>query len=182
MPEANVSYALAQLDQQPGYNVNWHPYAMNTSQSTVAPIGSVMGFTTAGVGANPGPGGDRAGGSAYTVAEVDLSVASAGSNPLYAGVLVGTNTWGATTGVAPNTITTGLAFQAMCAFHGVVQVLCDATNAVIGHTINISATVAGVGHDSGGTTWTAGTTIGTALQAVTISSGTALVWVALGAH
>jgi hypothetical protein len=62
--------------------------------------------------------------------------------------------------------------------HGVVQVLFDANNTTQGHLAIQSSTTAGTCTDSA--TATVGKTLGTILQAVTISSGTALVWVAVG--
>lgn len=57
---------------------------------------------------------------------------------------------------------------------GICQVLCDNTTTV-GHPLVQSTSIAGAAHDNS-TTAVLGKTIGTALQAVTISSGTALVW------
>ena len=57
---------------------------------------------------------------------------------------------------------------------GICQVLCDATT-VEGTSLIQSAATAGCAKDGSGTL-VVGTVIGTALQAVTISSGTALVW------
>jgi len=65
--------------------------------------------------------------------------------------------------------------MAMVCVEGICQVLSSNTTTV-GHALIQSTTVAGAAEDSGGTTATAGKTIGTVLQAVTISSGTALVW------
>ena len=57
---------------------------------------------------------------------------------------------------------------------GLAQVLCDATTTA-GQFLIQSAATAGCAKDGSGTL-VVGTVIGTALQAVTISSGTALVW------
>jgi hypothetical protein len=177
VPFTNSNNALALLNEQPTYAVEWFPYLMNTAQSTVAPLGSVMSVTTAGVGTNPGPGGDCGTSAAYTVPLVDLSSTTASLNPYCVGVLIGTGSFGTVTPVAPSTVSSP-AFMAMCATRGMVQVLCTNTT-TIGHTVNISTGTSGAASDSGGTTWTVGSTIGTAMQAVTISSGTALVWVKL---
>lgn len=56
---------------------------------------------------------------------------------------------------------------------GLARVLCDATTAV-GNVLVQSTTIAGAAHPTG--TAVLGKTIGVALQAVTISSGTALVY------
>lgn len=60
---------------------------------------------------------------------------------------------------------------------GVAQVLFDANNTTQGHLAIQSSTTAGTCTDSA--TATVGKTLGTILQAVTIASGTALVWVAV---
>jgi len=62
--------------------------------------------------------------------------------------------------------------------HGVVQCLFDANNTTAGHLALQSSTTAGCLTDS--STATLGKTMGTILQSVTISSGTALVWVLVG--
>lgn len=175
MPITQSSNVTATANEQPVYSFLWHPYAIDpgTSGSPTAaiPFGSVLQFNTAGVGANPGPGGDG-GATPYTVAMVDIAATSTTS--LFAGVFQGSSTLGATN-VVPTTFAGLPAQLAMAGVNGLMQVLCDATT-TIGHTIIPSTTVAGAAHDSGATTSTAGTTIGVALQAVTISSGTALVW------
>lgn len=61
---------------------------------------------------------------------------------------------------------------------GVAQVLFDANNTTAGHLALQSSTTAGTCTDSA--TATLAKTMGTILQTVTISSGTALVWVAVG--
>ena len=53
--------------------------------------------------------------------------------------------------------------------------LCDSTTTV-GHTLIPSTTHAGFASDSGGTSSTFGSTIGVALQAVTISTQAKRVW------
>jgi hypothetical protein len=62
---------------------------------------------------------------------------------------------------------------------GIVQVLFDANNTTAGHGAIQSSTTAGTCTDSGTATITAGRTLGIILQTATISSGTALVWVAV---
>ena len=170
MPLANSINVTASANEQPGYSVLWHPYAVNTAGSVAIAPGMVMAFTTAGVGTTPGPTGD-AGSTAYTVAMVDQAPTTTGV--YLAGVCLGVGAPGQTSPV-PNTII-GLNLIAMCAQDGICQVLCDSTT-TIGHTLIPSTTVAGAAHDTAGTGFTVGSTIGVALQAVTISSGTALVW------
>lgn len=58
---------------------------------------------------------------------------------------------------------------------GICQLLVDATTTV-GHTIKVSTSHIGQFSDVGSTTWTAGTTVGIALQAVTVSTGPLLCW------
>lgn len=62
--------------------------------------------------------------------------------------------------------------------HGLAQVLMDANNTTAGHLAIQSATTAGTGTDSA--TATLAKTIGTLLETVTISTGTALVWCLVG--
>ena len=168
------------------FNVGWVP-------------GCVLQFNTAGVGSYPPlglggtyPGGDASGSGAtgnptfpynWTVPYVDPMVgATAGNLPYIAGVLLGVSSLGAPCPVVPNTVgpTTTPAFVAMVAKRGLVQVYVDNTT-TIGHTVNISTTSAhvGVGSDTGGTTRTIGTTLGIAMQAVTVSTAALLCWVNL---
>ena len=58
---------------------------------------------------------------------------------------------------------------------GICQLLCDNTTTV-GHTIKVSTSHIGQFSDVGSTTVTFGTTVGIALQAVTVSAGPLLVW------
>jgi hypothetical protein len=60
----------------------------------------------------------------------------------------------------------------------ICQVLVGDTT-TIGHTLNISTAVSGVLVDSGGATFTAGSTKAVALQAVTYSSAPLLCWAEL---
>jgi hypothetical protein len=68
----------------------------------------------------------------------------------------------------------------MVGVSGLVQVLVDNTT-TIGHTVIPSATALHTGQasDSGGVTWTAGLTLGVALQAVTITTGPKPCWIRL---
>ncbi len=83
------------------------------------------------------------------------------------GVIVGAPTGGYTPGSA-----------CLVLVRGIVQVLFDANNTTHGHLAVQSATTDGTATDSA--TATLAKTLGTILQSVTISSGTALVWVAVG--
>jgi hypothetical protein len=95
------------------------------------------------------------------------------ADKLVVGVIVGgqTTNEGQGTSIAP-----GQVAQVMVA--GVCQVLCDATTTE-GVSLVQSAATAGCAKDGSGTL-VVGEVIGTALQAVTISSGTALVWALIG--
>ena len=159
MPFTNSQNVTAGQNQQPEYAIGWFPYAIDPAASTALAIGTVLQFNIAGVGANPGPGGD-AGNTPYTVPYVDAMAGGTASNfTLYAGVLVGTSSLGAIS-VVPNTIPGGYAIVAMAArIPGtILQVLCD-NSTTIGHTLNISTSTNGALHDSGGTTNTGGSTL-----------------------
>ena len=177
MPESVSSNVTGYLNENPIYNVNWMPVAINTAQSTSMPIGSLLEVTTAGIGATPGPSGDLGSGTPYTVPMVDLTVhGTAGDDTLFAGVYMGASSIGTVTPIAPNKAGgNSPAFVGMCGWHGFMQVLCDNTT-TIGHCLVISTSTDGCARDSGGTTSVIGTTIGTALQAVTVSSTPLLVW------
>lgn len=66
----------------------------------------------------------------------------------------------------------------MVLVRGIAQCLFDANNTTAGHLAIQSSTTAGTLTDSA--TATLAKTMGTILQTATISSGTALVWVAVG--
>jgi hypothetical protein len=83
--------------------------------------------------------------------------------------------WGVVVDAPTGGYTPGSAVSVL--IEGVVQVLFDANNTTQGHLALQSSTTAGTCTDSA--TATLGKTLGTILQAVTISSGTALVWVAV---
>ena len=80
------------------------------------------------------------------------------------GVVVGAPTGGYTPGSVVQVLT-----------YGIMQVLFDANNTTAGHFAIQSSTTAGTATDSA--TATVARTLGVILQTVTISSGTALVWV-----
>ena len=172
MPFTNSNNVTATANEQPEYSVAWHPYAIDPAASALLPIGAALQFNAAGVGATPGPGGD----GAYTVAYVDIMNVTP-VPALYAGIFIGAGTLGAQTPVIPNTVPT-VAFVAMSAFSGVVQVLVDTTT-TIGHTLNFSSAHAGNLADTAGTTITVGTTVAVALQAVTYVATSLLCWAKL---
>ncbi len=151
--------------------------------------------TQAGVGAYPplgpntaNPGGDSGGSgnptfpNNWTVQYVDLTSTSATVATGLAGVCLGVGTLGGfaipqnLTTPANTSISSTQASQiVMVGKRGICQLLCDNTTTV-GHTIKVSTSHIGQFSDNGSTTWTAGTTVGIALQAVTVSTGPLLVW------
>lgn len=195
MPLGTSFNTLAQNNEQPEYQVLWDPLAVDPASAAVITTptaagavgwvpGCVMQYNTAGVGAYPGPGGDSGGSlnptfpNNWTVQYVDPMTGATSTNlPFIAGVLLGVGTLGAAAPYVPNTISGGPSLIAMVAKRGICQVYTDNTT-TIGHTLNISTTSGHVGQvsDTGGTTRTIGTTIGIALQAVTVSAGPLLVW------
>jgi hypothetical protein len=188
VPLAQSYNALAFNNQQPEYQCLWAPLGVNPASAVTAITypaaagagawvpGALVSIVAAGVGSNPGPGGDDDGASPYTVATVDISATSATS--LLAGVILGFGALGSFLQAAPNTFAPSQAgpnLTAMVGTKGICQVLCDNTT-TIGHTLIPSTTHTGQVSDSGATTSTFGSTIGVALQAVTVSSGPKLVW------
>lgn len=187
MPLANSYNALAFNNQQPEYQCLWAPMGISQASATTAIVappllaaswypGILLSFIAAGVGSNPGPGGDDDGSSNYTVAQVDIAATSA--TTFLAGVLLGAGSLGGLLQAAPNTFAPSQAgpnLTAMVGTRGICQVLCDNTTTV-GDTLIPSTTHAGFAHDTGGTSSTYGSTIGVALQAVTISTQAKLVW------
>jgi len=138
--------------------------------------GALLSIIAAGVGTNPGPGGDDDGSTAFTVAQVDLAATTATS--FLAGVFLGQGSLGGLLQAAPNTYAptqTGPNLPAMVGSKGICQVLVDNTTTV-GHTLIPSTTHSGYASDSGATTSTFGSTIGVALQVVTVSTTGKLVW------
>jgi hypothetical protein len=154
--------------------------------------------TQAGVGSYPPlgpntsyPGGDAAGSGAtgnttfpfnWTVQYVDIASTSTTVSNGLAGVNLGVGSLGAfaspqnLTTPANTSIGTGQPVQVvMVGKRGIAQLLVDNTTTV-GHTIKVSTSHTGQFSDNGNTTWTAGTTVGIALQAVTISTGPLLCW------
>lgn len=201
MPLAHSFNVTGTANEQPEYQMLWEPLAINNASTTTAIVipaaagggawvaGAGLQFglsgttiTAAGTnwptGTNVSPSGDDYGSvtAPYTIQTVDISAVS---TTLYAaGVLLGVGTLGASSPVAPNTITGRLPAQiAMVGKRGICQVLCDNTT-TLGHSLNFSTTSGHTGQfsDAGNTTRTFGTTIGWALQAVTVSSGPLLVW------
>ena len=187
MPLGNSYNALAFNNQQPEYQYLWAPAGVSQASATTAIVnppllvaawvpGTLVSVIAAGVGSNPGPGGDDDGSSNYTVLQVDIAATSA--TTLLAGVIAGFGAPGSFLTAAPNTFAPSQAgpnLTCMVATKGIVQVFCDNTTTV-GHTLIPSTTHAGLASDSGGTSSTYGSTIGVALQAVTISTQTKLVW------
>ena len=157
---------LAGQNQQPTYAGVVIEWAIDPALSAAIAVGTLMEFESTTVV----PAGD----GAYTPLYVQPSSTTA--DFLLAGVFLGANTPGAAS-LVPNSIAGGASQTAMILHLGVTQVLCDNTTTV-GHTLVQSTGTAGIAHDNG-TTSVAGKTIGTALQAVTISSGTKLVWAAI---
>jgi hypothetical protein len=185
MPLTNSYNALATGNQQPEYQMLWEPLAIDPASAAAITFpsaagagawvpGALLTFNTAGVGATPGPGGD----GVYTVQYVDLAPVS--STTYKAGVLLGVNALGSAAPFVPNTIPGGPAMVAMVGLRGLCQVLVDNTT-TIGHTLIASTTSTHTGQfsDSGGSTFTWGTTLGIALQAVTVSGGPLLCWAAV---
>jgi hypothetical protein len=189
MPLGNSYNALGLSNQQPEYQCLWAPFGLN-SLSTSAIItptaagagalipGAVLSVTSAGLGSNPGPGGDDDGSSNYTAGMADLCAVSATS--LLAGVLLGFGAPGSFLQALPSTFgpsQAGPAVTMMVGTKGIAQVLVDNTT-TIGHTLNVSSTSTHTGQasDTGGSSFTLGSTIGVALQAVTVSTGPKLCW------
>lgn len=186
-PLGNSYNALGLNNQQPEYQCLWAPMGVSQASTTTAIVnppllaaawvpGILLSLIAAGVGSNPGPGGDDDGSTNYTVAQVDIAATSA--TTFLAGVLLGFGAPGSFLNAAPNTFApsqTGPNLTAMVGTKGICQVFCDNTTTV-GDTLIPSTTHAGFAHDSGGTSSTFGSTIGVALQAVTISTQAKLVW------
>jgi len=199
MPLSKSYNTLAQNNEQPEYQMLWEPVAINPASVTTAltlptaaftgswSVGSLLqyGLTSgiAGVGTNPGPGGDNSTitwttgvPSSYTVQYVDLSAPSA--TTAVAGIFLGSGSLGAPPTVAPNSASlNSQPLIAMVGKRGICQVLYDVTS-IVGNTFLTSTTAShnGMVKDSGVTTRTYGTHFGIALQAVTISAGPLLVW------
>jgi len=155
---------LAGQNQMPVYAGVVCEWAIDPALTAAILVGMLVEFEATSVV----PAGD----GSYTPVYVQPSSTTA--DALQAGVFIGASTVG-TASAVPNTIAGGASQTAMVLSWGVTQVLCDNTTTA-GHTLIASTGTAGIAHDSGATTGTASRTIGTALQSVTISSGTALVW------
>lgn len=207
MPVGTALNVIAAGNEMPTYEKYWEPYGINPASASAVTFptaagagalvpGAVMSFVSGGVGSFPplgfgaasNQGGDwgSSGNTTFpfnwTVALVDLAAVSATS--LLAGVLLGVGAPGAPASVVPNTIagpaTGPPSLIAMVARLGLVQVLVDNTTTV-GHTLNMTGTSTHTGqaHDSGGTSYTLGSTLGVALQAVTITAGPLPCWMKL---
>jgi hypothetical protein len=188
-PLSQSANALGFSNQQPEYQYLWSPLGLTNTSTSAITIpsaagagalvpGALMSVAAAGVGSNPGPGGDDDGSTNYTVATVDLSAVS--DTVMLAGILVGFAAPGSYLQALPSTwgpSQTGPTVTCMIANRGIVQVYVDNTT-TIGHTLlcSTTSTHTGQAHDSGGTTSTYGTHFGVALQAVTVSTGPKLCW------
>lgn len=156
MPETFSANVGAENNQQPEYNVRFETYVLNPSSTATPALGQVCHFLTTTQGTTP------TGDGAYTPIYVDVTTTTA--DFLTAGIIIG----GSSLGSIP--VVGGLV---MLAVEGCCQALFAATTTV-GH-LGIISTTAGNLTDSA--TATLGKTMGTILQSVTISSGTALVWI-----
>lgn len=137
------------------------------------------------------PGGDASGSGAtgnttfpygWTVQYVDIASTSTTVSNGLAGVCLGIGSLGgfaqpqADTTPSNASIGTGQPIQVvMVGKRGIAQLLVDDTTSV-GQTIKVSTSHTGQFSTTGGTTWTAGTTVGVALQAVTVNTGPLLCW------
>jgi len=189
MPLAQSYNTLAQNNEQPEYQMLWEALAINPASATTAiatpatlvpawivgaPLMYGLTAQAAGVGTNPGPGGDNSTitwtsgvPSGYTVQYVDLAATT--TVTYAAGILLGVGGLGLNAPVAPNSTTLNGALQlAMVGKRGICQVLFDAST-TLGHTFISSTTIVGECHDTGGATRTYGTTFGVILQSVTAS-------------
>jgi hypothetical protein len=149
---------------------------------TPAGVGSYppLGFNTANPGGDSGGSGNPTFPNNWTVQYVD--VASTTSTTYLAGICLGFNSLGGfatpqnLTTPSNTSVATASPIQvAMVGKRGIMQVLVDNTT-VVGDTLISSTTHSGQAHDTGGSTRTYGTTLGVALQAVTISTGALLCW------
>ena len=137
------------------------------------------------------PGGDASGSGAtgnttfpfnWTVQYVDLASTSTTAAGGLAGVCLGIGSIGGfaspqnlTTPANTSVSSTVPGQVVLVGKRGICQLLCDNTTTV-GHTIKVSTSHIGQFSDVGSTTVTFGTTVGIALQAVTVSAGPLLVW------
>lgn len=206
MPLATSVNTVMAGNEQPTFEKYWEPLGINPASASAVTMptaagagalvpGAVMSFISAGVGSYPplgfgaasnqggdwGNSGNPTFPNNWTTALVDLAAVSA--TTLLAGILLGVGSPGNPAPVVPNTIAgpaTIPSLVAMVARLGIVQVLVD-NSTTIAHTVNMTgtATHTGQGHDSGGTAYTLGSTLGVALQAVTISAGPLPCWIKL---
>jgi hypothetical protein len=139
---------------------NYHnQFVILSTVSGNSSVGTLMEIVTPYTG--PGTGA--------TPTVVNIQPSSTTADYKLVGVLAGSNTGrvaNAATSIAPGALATVIRA-------GIGQILCDATTTA-GNPLIQSAATAGAAKTN--STPVAGQTIGTALQAVTISSGTALVW------
>lgn len=187
MPLGNSYNALGFSNQQPEYQCLWAPIGISQASAVTAILpppalvaawspGILLSIIAAGVGSNPGPGGDDDGSSNYTCAQVDIAATSA--TTFLAGVLLGVGSPGAPPYAAPNSYApsqTGPNLVAMVGTKGICQVLVD-NSTTVGDTLIPSTTHAGFAHDTGGTAFTLGSTLGVALQTLTVSTVAKLCW------
>jgi hypothetical protein len=134
---------------------------VDSSQATALPLGSlveIVNYTGPGTGARSTPPTIKA--SSTTADFKLLGIVTAGGNSEDANGVVS---------VAAGQV------AKVAVIGSVVQALFDANNTTAGHLAVQSTTTAGTCTDSA--TATAGKTVGVILQAVTIATGTALVWI-----
>ena len=150
--------------------------------AAAAGVGSYppLGPTTANPGGDSGGSGNPTFPNNWTVQYVD--VAATTSTTYLAGICLGIGSLGGfaspqnlTTPANTSISSTQPSQIAMVGKRGIMQVLVDNTTTV-GDTLICSTTHAGYAHDTGGSTRTYGTTIGVALQVVTISTQPLLCW------
>ncbi len=121
----------------------------------------------------------------WTVQYVDIASTSTTAAGGLAGVCLGIGTVGGfaspqnlTTPANTAVSSTAPSQIVLVGKRGICQVLVDNTTTV-GHTLKVSTSHTGQFSDNGNTTFTFGTTVGIALQAVTISTGPLLCWAAV---
>ena len=178
-PTAGVSVPLGPDGRLAGVDQHHHHQPDCGFRSVVMGAGDAALGHRCGRGVEPrGPVGTTTARATSTVAQVDIAAVSA--TTFLAGVLLGFGAPGSVLNAAPNSFApsqTGPNLTAMVGTKGLCQVRTDNTTTV-GHTLNVSSTSTHTGQvsDTGGTSFTLGSTIGVALQAVTVSAGPKLVW------
>lgn len=141
-----------------------------------------LGPNTANPGGDSGGSGNPTFPNNWTVQYVDLASTSTTAAGGLAGVALGIGTLGGfavpqnlTTPANTSISSTQPSQVVMVGKRGIAQLLVDNTTTV-GHTIKVSTSHIGQFSDNGNTTVTFGTTVGIALQAVTVSTGPLLCW------